>query len=525
MAAPCVIDEGTTIESFESASAWSIDSSTYWYPPEDNSLSLTPGKTSVQFRRKQETSPSWHYAEKTVSLDLSSLYSPAIVLDVWHQSNFMFGTGGSAWLSLDISSTTDYSTCFHYERKLFHPGWSRLMIGPGEWTNIGGESWANTMVRLRIGVKPIVYGCVPLVNCDRLRGGVQNVPSVVIRYDDSYDGVYTYAFGYHTALDLPATFDVVTDSVDMAGYVTLGQIQEMVEAGWELTNYSKAHPVMTELDMGGMRADIEGSMTYLSAHGIVGTPHYAYSRTCVDDRLLRVLDQLGFLSGGIPIGGATTGSTFFAGVPIVEPYMIPTIMVDYSNTLSQVQGWVDAVVASGASLQLYFHDIVSGTPGSGEWSASDLEDLLTYIAAYRTSDGLQVLTISDFVAFASEPVDATIHDRDLMLIESPDTPQDIRCTAGDAIELPMRLVGHDLTGCSLALRVASTTGANLFVRTTGGGGITVSSPGTGDFSVKLAPANTSALRGPYIWQLSLTDAAGDTAIVQSGRLLVAGAIT
>ena len=134
-------------------------------------------------------------------------------------------------------------------------------------------------------------------------------------------------------------------------------------------------------------------MAWLAAHGYRGTPRYAYSRSTVDDRLLQVLRDLGFVSGHLPCG--VSSDVIFAGTPLVEPLEAEGAMVDATVSLAAVKGWIDRIVENGASLCLYFHDI----GGDNDLSQADFSSLCDYIAG----KGLRNLTVSDWFALVDRP--------------------------------------------------------------------------------------------------------------------------
>ena len=391
MTAPCVIAEGTVFEAFDTAADWTANA--YAYPPMLRPCSLVPGKNSLELTRKAATSVAAATFEKPISHTFSAGERACMVLDVWATSDFTNGKGSWAIVQLELSSTTDPSQTMSYATpQNLHNGWNRLFIGEDDWVAGGGELWSNTMICLRVSVTAATYACFPRVRFDRLRLGVQTKPTLVMRFDDSFASLCTIVKPKFDALGWVGTFDVVTDSVGTSGYLSAAQVGELLAVGWETTIYSKSHRVMPNTTIEDMRADIRGSMEWLAGHGYHGTPHYAYPRSSVDDRLLSVLRELGFLSGHLPYSGSL--GAVYTGAPLVEPLEAEGAIVGGNTPLGMVKGWVDRSLQTGASLCLFFHDI----GGSQEMSRADFAALCDHIR----SRGITPLTVSDWYRFVSD---------------------------------------------------------------------------------------------------------------------------
>ena len=118
-----------------------------------------------------------------------------------------------------------------------------------------------------MSVTAAIYACLPKVRFDRLRIAIETTPTIVMRFDDSFVSHYKIVKPKFDALGWVGTLDVVTDAVGKPGRLTEVHLRDLATAGWEFTNYSKSHPVMPNESIAGMRADIEGSMAWLAAHG------------------------------------------------------------------------------------------------------------------------------------------------------------------------------------------------------------------------------------------------------------------
>jgi peptidoglycan/xylan/chitin deacetylase (PgdA/CDA1 family) len=93
---------------------------------------------------------------------------------------------------------------------------------------------------------------------------------IIITFDDANEDTYTTAFpivqkyGFTGVLYLPYSY------IGAPGYLTLGQIKEMMAAGWEVGSHSLSHPDLTILDDAKLRAEIVDSRKRLEA--LLGDP-------------------------------------------------------------------------------------------------------------------------------------------------------------------------------------------------------------------------------------------------------------
>ena len=96
-----------------------------------------------------------------------------------------------------------------------------------------------------------------------------------LTFDDGHASDYTDAFPMLQELGLRATFFVVPTLVDTPGYVTWGQLREMVAAGMEAGSHSLTHPFVDRLDRAGLEREFGESKTII---------RNAWARPCAPPR-------------------------------------------------------------------------------------------------------------------------------------------------------------------------------------------------------------------------------------------------
>jgi peptidoglycan/xylan/chitin deacetylase (PgdA/CDA1 family) len=79
---------------------------------------------------------------------------------------------------------------------------------------------------------------------------------VTFTFDDGMENVYTNAFPILSQHNLPATVGVISDYIDMSGYLTAQQLRDLHDAGWEMASHSIDHIRLTTLGTCEARAEL-----------------------------------------------------------------------------------------------------------------------------------------------------------------------------------------------------------------------------------------------------------------------------
>ena len=90
--------------------------------------------------------------------------------------------------------------------------------------------------------------------------------SVILTFDDGYDGMYDYAFPMLKQRGMVGTFFIITDFVGRPGYLTWGQIAEMDAAGMSFGAHSLTHPDFTKIGPAELRRQLIDPKQVLEEH-------------------------------------------------------------------------------------------------------------------------------------------------------------------------------------------------------------------------------------------------------------------
>lgn len=163
--------------------------------------------------------------------------------------------------SFDVNAPACGQTLeFRTRYKIDEPGWIRYDLGLNDISTLDSAtesymtiSWGGSDIDWYISD----FRAVP-VNQD---------PRLFIQFDDSLRSTYDTAFPIMRQYDVPATVYTVTDRIGNTGSLTLDQMKEMQDAGWEFASHTLTHQRTGELPLDEQRTELEDSKRWLLDHG------------------------------------------------------------------------------------------------------------------------------------------------------------------------------------------------------------------------------------------------------------------
>jgi peptidoglycan/xylan/chitin deacetylase (PgdA/CDA1 family) len=216
---------------------------------------------------------------------------------------------------------------------------------------------------------------------------------VCLTFDDALTSQYQYAFPLLQAAGMNATIYPSSGLVGDNGYITAEQLLEMQSAGWEVGSQGVNHTDLTSISLAAATSEIVNSKSELEAMGLVinsfvypNSAHNATLRNIADDHYALQRPNV-------------------YNVPHYVKHV--TSSVDEIGSLSPTslemfQASVDGAIATDSAVVLHWHGLYSN--GTFTDKPYSLNDVISYIAAKTTSDGLRTITISDLIGMGADDV-------------------------------------------------------------------------------------------------------------------------
>jgi peptidoglycan/xylan/chitin deacetylase (PgdA/CDA1 family) len=341
------IKAGTLFEDFETISDWTLSSAAV---ASCVATHIKTGSLGLKLQNNGAGVTATATATKTISADLSRAGAMAFWVYIENDPN----TSG---IHLTFSSTTDFSKKMDWSAaSAVHEGWNFIVIGQDQWVNTGGESWTNTMIRLRVSVAGIDASTVGTAYFDSLYTGYYSRPKCVLFFDDFPDTAYTLAYPYMRQYGLRGTHAGVKNYHDITGKMTLAQINEMHDAGgWAIVNHTTTHSSLAT-DYGSDKAgminnEIKPCYDWMLANGWTRlTEHrlFVFPSSDWNTTAWTALSDLGFLCGRANFDRVQ-------GNFIDQVYVMAGNANNSGTTAAQIKAKIDRAIAAGASVFIYFH--------------------------------------------------------------------------------------------------------------------------------------------------------------------------
>lgn len=221
-----------------------------------------------------------------------------------------------------------------------------------------------------------------------------NIPAVVVTFDDGYATDYSEAFAYMQTKNIKGTSFINSTTIDGAGYMTAANLATMYAAGWDIGNHTDTHTSLTTL--GGQAAQetaIANCKSYLDGLGLTRASDYvAYPNGAYDADTLAAMAAQSMKLGRIILDSPWTLSEMAANW-----YEIPSRSMQNIFTLAEAKAYLDNAICQGRVAILYFHKLVASSPTLSQWLISDFQALMDYI----NSKNMVSLTISQLYGLHS----------------------------------------------------------------------------------------------------------------------------
>ncbi|AZR72650.1 hypothetical protein BBF96_04145 [Anoxybacter fermentans] len=172
---------------------------------------------------------------------------------------------------------------------------------------------------------------------------------VLLHFDDSYTGVYKNAFPLLESYGYKGTIFVPTNFIDRPNHMSLEQLIELKEAGWEIGSHSRSHQDLKELDLNALYDEIVGSRNVLVAAKLITLDNaYFCSPMTVWNSYIEALVKNNYRA-------ARTEELIIFGVK-EQPHQYTLVMLK-NTSLNIIEYWIKRAKNENAWLIMIFHEI------------------------------------------------------------------------------------------------------------------------------------------------------------------------
>ena len=262
------------------------------------------------------------------------------------------------------------------------PGHSWLRIDPGVAQVKGLPDLANVK-RLSIKVRGGNAGAKMWIDDLRTMPSPET-PAVAMTFDDSLAAHYAEAFQYMKKKDMAGSVGTITGQIGQQGYLTLKQMKEMKQAGWEFASHSRSTSGLLNASRLEVERKVVQAKQWLVDNGFeTGAQYFIYPYGQYNKSLKN------FISNHHKMGYRYMG-TNSAGSGYITEAMTAS-RGDGSN-VEQAKKMVDIATLYNDLEIFTFHDIVANSDDNLAISPKEFKEFVDYVDSKKN---VETLTLSE----------------------------------------------------------------------------------------------------------------------------------
>jgi phage replication-related protein YjqB (UPF0714/DUF867 family)/peptidoglycan/xylan/chitin deacetylase (PgdA/CDA1 family) len=268
-------------------------------------------------------------------------------------------------------------------------GWNWLHFKKEEATTTNGFDYNGTVTTIQLRIDP-VSGKNAIVNFEELFGIQSQRGNVLFTFDDNWDSQYSQAYRVLKQNGLKGTIAVIPSKVGTTNYMTLAQLKEVYNEGWDLANHTYNHVKLGEQTKETQRTELNNTRDYLNDNGFRRASSYAvYPYGSYNSDTLSVLKEEGYEFGRTIVTG-------FEETPSPRLKEVKVFNLTQDITLDEAKKKVDTAIATGSTVVFLNHRLGS-TNDSMFYAVDKFESLVAYVKQKQMQNQLDVLTVSQYL--------------------------------------------------------------------------------------------------------------------------------
>lgn len=361
--------KGRIVELFNTLSQWSLQGGfAQSIDPVIGKLKVTSNGTPT-------------FTRKATNLDLSGVKVLKIRIFVENAPNltrFIIYLSNNTGLTNLVSTVINGYQCIE--------GWNEFLIDTSKLVVTGTGTLNNDVVYMQVRVE--ANGSTEAsVTFDTLLRDETQKPQLIFTFDDAWNTQYTEAFKRMQKKGIPGMIAVIPSNVGAVNSMTLTQLQEVYNYGWDLSNHTYNHINLKNADLYTIQNEIAQGEDWLINNGFQ-----------------RASDVVVYPQGGFNSDVINEMQTRRAGRSIIESIEpgIPNdkYKIKIRNVLNTippltVNSWIDEIINSGGALVLLWHNIVAPADASTKYTPTDFQTILDYAHSKRAE--IDIVTFTEYL--------------------------------------------------------------------------------------------------------------------------------
>lgn len=380
-----IYDNGTLFEDFESTGDWTISGT--GASLEADTINFRTGTQGIKLNSVNGSSA---YMTKTINKNFSANTNITLWIYIYDVTKM----GGAILLYLGSTtniSTMNMSVTRDLSSKEFTNGWNRLQIPKSDFVSAGGESFDNTMIRMRLRCLA-VSGQNASITFDSMYTDQFSRPKCIISFDDGASSLYSEAYNYMATKGLKGTaFVPMTPTrIGQSGFCTLAQLKEMYNAGWDIGGHSYSHVDYTTLTIPEAESEMITEIKALIDAGFIRSAyHQAWPFSAYNSNLIASANKVGMKS-------SRTGESLLQSNVVSDYQSLCRYEILTSLTLTDYQTVIDNAISRGKLVYFNLHKVVTPTSQNTDITVADFQALIDYIKTKVDADLIDVVTTSEW---------------------------------------------------------------------------------------------------------------------------------
>lgn len=297
----------------------------------------------------------------------------------------------------DGGFTNYYYAVFNSSSYTVSPEGNTLVLDRAAWTADGSPSWA-TIDRVQIQVDSL-GGTQSTVVIKGLWSNVVSRPTVMLWFDDCNSTDYTNCYPVLSALGLRANIAFLSDQLNVNNYLSTAQCDTLYAAGWDFTNHTMTHPVLTSVTAQQVADEFDGCAAVLSVNGWTRGNRVVVYPTGATNGTVDAVAESRFTIGR---GGRTTFTNFqqatFGGLDYPLRLVTNATLDNDTTTLAQAQTAVQNCIRLGSTLNVFCHLVTNGGSGTTWELDTKFTPFAHYLAGLKNAGRLDVQTVTDWAS-------------------------------------------------------------------------------------------------------------------------------